>query len=422
MANSCSDNAQFDASDVARLRNGRRIPSAASTARGGIRRTISMKESNALYRAEHDKLAVKVSIFVVAIVLLSFFALCFTGAAGQNFTYCHAYTYYTPFEVAKALYYHAYNAIAVSTHWFSAMPNEWLLENVNGYWAIVQRAGVVGITLICAFLLSVSGMLYQNAFKNPMAGPGMLGVGSGVSLGMMLLVVLYGSMAPAMIAERYLYCYLLGAAILIFVIAAGKKLSGPGKPYDIVTMLLIGSIFSQLLGFIVSYVTLFLMDESDYLTFYTMSQMLVVDTSTLSWISLGTAMAVSFIPIVFLRYKMNVLSFDAQEARMMGIEYGRMRGIALICGAIMILAAQIHVGGVGLISLVVPILSRSLFGCEFNKQLIGNLCIGPTLLLVCRIVTDAIPFIGDGLAIGSIASVVIAPLFVVAMLKTQKDR
>ncbi|MDO4183083.1 MAG: iron chelate uptake ABC transporter family permease subunit [Coriobacteriia bacterium] len=407
----------FDASDIARLRNGGAIPSAVSTAQGGVRRLIGMKDTNALYRKEHDKLAMKVAVFVVALVILCFFSLCFTGASGQYYTYCSAYTFYTPLEVANALYYHAYNAIAVSTHWLSAVPNEWLLENVPGYWAIVSRAGVVGITLICSFLLAISGMLYQNAFRNPMAGPGMLGVGSGVSMGMMLLVALYSSAAPAMMQERYLYCYLLGVAILVFVILAGRKLSGPGRPFDIVTMMLIGSVLSQLLGFITMYMTLFVMDESDYLTYYTMSQMLVVDTSAVSWFALGSAMIISFIPIVFLRYKLNVLSFDESEARLLGIEYGRMRAIALICGAIMILAAQIHVGGVGLVSLVVPFLARSFFGCEFNKQLLGNLCISPVLLLVCRDITDAIPFIGDGLALSSTVSVVMVPLFVYVMAK-----
>lgn len=412
--------AAYTASDIARLANGAPLPARAS-AEGGIGRLVSMKKSNALYRVEHDRLATKVFLSVLVLLALVFLSLGVMGAAGQGYAYSSAYQVYSPVQVAQALYEHVYNGLAVLTHAWSAHSNEWIRANVPGYWAVVDRAGVVGITLICAVLLAVSGMLYQNVFKNPIAGPGMLGVSSGVSLGMMLMVALYSGAAPSMVGTRYAFCYAFGAAILVFVMAAGRKLSGRGKPFDIVTMLLIGSILSQLLGFIVSYMTLFVMDESDYATFYTMSQMLVVDTSAVSWVALGIAFLASMAPVVLNRYKLNALAFDDQEARMMGLSLTKMRAIALICGAIMILAAQIHVGMVSLVSLVVPFLARSWFGCEFNKQLIGNVCIGTVLLLACRDICDLIPFVGDGLAIGSVVSVVAMPLFVVVMARQMRE-
>ena len=410
----------YGSSEIARLRNGATLPRQAMRGTGVIKKTISMKESNKLYRAEHDAIAIKVIIFVLLTVVLAYLSLCFMGAAGQYYVYSGAYVNYTPVQVAHVLYEHAYNAIAVMTHWFSAHTNEWILENVPGYWSIVKRAGVVGITLICAFLLSISGMLYQNAFKNPIAGPGMLGVSSGVNLGLMILVALYSTDAAAHVGTRYALCYGLGGAILLFVIVAGRKLSGKGKPFDIVTMMLAGSMLSQFLGFITMYVTLFVMDEEDYLVFYTISQQLTVNTSLISWVALGVVMLLSVVPIIFLRYKMNALALEPEEARLLGLDYGKIRAIALICGAIMILAAQIHVGMVSLVSLIVPFLSRSLFGCEFNKQLIGNIVIGMPLLLVCRDITDIIPFVADGLSIGSVASIVMLPLFVVVMAKQMR--
>ncbi len=408
---------RYGAEDIARLRNGSAAPAVGASARGAVKRAIGMKESNAAYRADHDAIAKKVFICLTALVVLAYLSLGIMGAAGQYYPYSTGYAVYDPVQVARVLYEHAYNAVGAITHWYAPHDNVYLRENVDGYWAIVQRAGVIGITLVCSILLSVSGMLYQNVFKNPIAGPGMLGAGSGVSLGMMLIVYLYGAAGPSMLELRYQLCYGFGAAILLFVMLAGRKLSGKGKPFDIVTMLLIGSILSQLLGFITSYVTLFLMDEETYQVFYTMSQMLVVDTSLLSWAALGVAFAVSFIPVFALRYKFTALALDEADVRTLGLNVTTLRGIALICGAIMILAAQIHVGMVALVSLVVPFLSRSWFGCEFNKQLIGNVCIGTVLLLVARDVTDLIPFIGDGLAIGSVMSIIALPLFVVIMAR-----
>lgn len=411
----------YTAADIARLTNGGALPARASASQGGIKHLVSMKKSNALYRAEHDRLATKVFLSLLLLAVLAFLSLGVMGAAGQSYPYSDAYQVYSPVQVAQALYEHAYNGLAVLTHAWSAHSNEWIRANVPGYWAVTERAGVIGITLLCAILLSVSGMLYQNVFKNPIAGPTMLGVSSGVSLGMMLMVALYSGAAPSMVGTRYALCYALGAVVLVFVMLAGRRLSGRGKPFDVVTMLLIGSILSQLLGFIVSYVTLYVMDEADYATYYTMSQMLVVDTSVVSWVALGIAVAVSLIPVVVNRYKLNALAFDDQEARMMGLSLTKMRAIALICGGIMILAAQIHVGMVSLVSLIVPFLSRSWFGCEFNKQLIGNVCIGTVLLLACRDICDLIPFVGDGLAIGSVVSVVAMPLFVVVMARQMRE-
>ncbi|MDR3136704.1 MAG: iron ABC transporter permease [Coriobacteriales bacterium] len=276
---------------------------------------------------------------------------------------------------------------------------------------------MLGITLISAILLSVAGMLYQNVFRNPIAGPGMLGVSSGVSLGMMLLVVLQGASVYGLIVEHYLACYGFGAALLLFVILAGRRLSGKGKSFDIVTILLIGSIFSQLIGFIVSYVTLFVMEPDHYEIFFTLSQMLVVDVSVFSWIALGVAFIASIIPVWLLRFQFNALAFDVAEVKLLGINYTALRTVALVCGAIMILAAQVHVGMVGMISLIVPFFARSWFGCEFRKQLIGNVCISTILLIICRDIADLIPFVGDGLALGSVVSVVALPLFLIIVIK-----
>ena len=235
----------------------------------------------------------------------------------------------------------------------------------------------------------------------------------------MLLVMLYGTAAGEMLKERYLYCYGFGAAILLFVVLAGKKLSGKGKPFDIVTMLLIGSIFGQLAGFVQQYVILFLYgdDETIQNVFIELTQMLTVDTSALSWIVLGIAFAISFIPIYLMRFRMNALAFTEEEVRLFGINFTRLRAIALICGAIMMLAAQIHTGSVGMVSMIVPFMSRSWFGTEFTKQLTGNVCIGTLLLLICRDITDCIPFVGDGLGVGMIVQIVAMPLFAVIMAK-----
>ncbi len=303
---------------------------------------------------------------------------------------------------------------------FDMHTDGWLIENASGYWAFERRSGVVGITLICAVLLSVSGMLFQNVFKNPIAGPSMLGVSSGVSIGVVILVAVYGASATVMIRERYLLCYGLGVAILLLVLAIGRFLSRKGGSLNIMAMLLVGMLLSQMLGFVISFVTLFVMETDDYLLFYNVSQQLVVDTSPISWICLGIAAVVSLVPIYLMRFKLNGLALGDIEARTMGLSLPALRIIAMVCGSIMILAAQIHTGMVGLVSLIVPFLSRSLFGCEFSKQLAGNVCLSGIFLLLCRDLCDIIPFVGDGVALGSLVGFVALPVFLVLMARQSR--
>lgn len=412
-------NASFGADGIARLSNGAALPAGATRGGSAVRRRLSLAQTDRTLKEDRARTSRMVAVSVILLVVLSYLSLGIMGAMGQYYAGSGAYSFYTPVEVARALQEHAYNALAQVFHLWPQHSNEWLSENVNGYWAIWHRAGVIGITLLCGILLSISGMLYQNVFRNPLAGPGLLGASSGVSLGIMLLVILYETAAPQMLKERYIFCYGFGAAILVFVILAGKKLSGKGKPFDIVTMLLIGGIFGQLAGFVQQYVILFLYTEDETIqnVFIQLTQMLVVDTSPLSWACLGVAFAISFIPVYLMRFRMNALAFEEEEVRLFGINFTRLRAVALISGAIMLLGAQIHTGMVGMVSMIVPFMSRSWFGTEFSKQLTGNVCIGTVLLLVCRDITDCIPFVGDGLGVGMIVQIVAMPLFVVIMAK-----
>lgn len=404
---------------LARVRSGQRI-TLGGPAQPATGHVVSLRESNRLARAERSRFNRRVAACLAVLAALAFVSLGIMGAQGRTYLGSHEYAFYNPVQVAYALYLRAYNAIATSTHLLGAYSSQWLTDNVPGYWAVISRAGVIGITIVCAVLLSTSGMLYQNVFRNPLAGPGMLGVSTGVGLGVMILVLLYGGAAQAMVGQRYALCYGLGAAILAAVMLGGRKLSGP-RGTDVVSLLLVGSIFSQMLGFIVSYVTLFVMDDTDYATYFEVSQMLTVDTSALSWICLGIAALVSIVPIFLLRFQMNSLAFPDDEVRVLGLSGQRLRVVALLCGGIMILAAQVHTGMVGMVSLIVPFLSRSWFGCEFSKQFTGNVCISTVLLLACRDIADLVPFVGDGLAVGSVVGLVALPLFLAVVYRQQRN-
>lgn len=408
--------ARYTSDDIARLRNGSRVYPVTSAGNAVVRR-MSVAATNAARRLDQRPQRRRAGLSAAVFALLFFFSLCPLGAAGQYYANTSAYTMLSPLEVLNCIYLHVYQLAATTTHAFAAHTGAWLAANAPYYWAFEKRFLVVAATAVCAVLLSVSGMLFQNVFKNPIAGPGMLGVSSGVSVGLVVLVYLYGSQAEAMLQTRYAFCYGGGLIMLVLVLLVGVLIARKGGGLNLMTLLLAGMILSQLLGFAVSYVTLYLMEPADYLVYFNLAQMLVISTEPFSWLCLGAAALASLLPVYLLRFKMNALSYGPLEARSLGVNLTALRAVALVCGSVMIVTALIHTGSVGLVSLIVPFVARGVFGCEFRQQLLGNVCLSTVFLLLCRDIVDLIPFVGDGIAIGSIVGVVALPVFLVLMAR-----
>lgn len=283
---------------------------------------------------------------------------------------------------------------------------------------IGTRAGITLITAVCGGLLAMAGSLFQMAFRNPIAAPTMLGVSNGIQLGVVLLLLQFGSAAVGMTSAYYLYTYLGALVVLVVVLGCGKLISGPGQ-FNVVDMLLVASIVSQLCAFVVTYLSTYVIDESLWETFYEVTEATTVNTQLVSYASLLVAVVVSVIPVFFLRFSMNMLSFTEQESKLSGVNPARLRVLALACGTVMVIVAQVQCGMIAMMSLVVPHLSRALLGADFKKQFWGNVVLGALLLLVCRFIVGWIPFVGEGVPIGTIVGFVTLPLYVWIMAKQQ---
>ena len=285
-------------------------------------------------------------------------------------------------------------------------------QAIPGYADICERFDVTLVTLICGFLMSLSGMMYQNVFRNPIAAPSMLGVSAGVRIGTIILVLVFGEAALTMQGMRYAFCYAGGVIIILGVMGFSKLLAGKGRPINVVDMLIAGSIFSQFLSIISQYFLTYIMDDTLYEVFYELTSGMRTSTEWYSFIFLIAIIVISVMPVIFMRFRLNTVAFDDADARMMGVDPERMRVFVLIMGTLMILAAQIHVGIISLVALVVPFLTRYVVGSEFGKQLLGNMLMGPLLLLVCRDICSLVPFVGEGLSLQMVVGFVALPVYV----------
>ena len=299
------------------------------------------------------------------------------------------------------------------------LESEAIISKLPFYFETVARFKISVITVVSGMMLALAGALYQGVFRNPIAAPTMLGVASGIELGILVMVLKYANAAYSMTAKRYRYCYSFALVILLIVMLTGK-IASRGKKFAVTDMLLVGAAISQIINVLISYYR-FEMEDELLIVFQEISSGIYINIQTISFIILGVAFIVSVIPIYLLRYSFNAVCFSDDDAFTMGINPRIIRFIALICGTIMITAAMVHCGNVGMISLIVPHICRYLFGSDFKKIYYASGIFGGMLLLACRDISGLFYFGYSGvLPIGSIVSMIAAPIFVIVLLQQRK--
>ena len=131
-----------------------------------------------------------------------------------------------------------------------------------------------------------------------------------------------------------------------------------------------------------------------------------------SYLTLLAGGVAVFIPIVLFRFRLNVVAFSDAEMRLLGVNADALRMVALVCGSLMILTAQVNAGQVAMVSLVVPFIVRAVFGSEFRKQLVGNVLCGAIVLLAASDVVSLVVLHMIDFNLNLVINVGILPLYV----------
>ncbi|MDR1015052.1 MAG: iron ABC transporter permease [Coriobacteriales bacterium] len=279
------------------------------------------------------------------------------------------------------------------------------------YTMVTNRAMVTAIVVICGMMLAVSGLLFQTSFRNPLATPSMLGVSDGVTLG----CIVFAWLGNGSISEDpvlYLLCvYGFGAATVLVVLLLSRGISG-GARYNVFDMLLLGTVITQLLGGVNAFVQNFVMDYGTWQLFYDVQQATDALREPLVRQVVVAVFVLTLLPALVLRFRLNLIAFSNDEGRMMGVRTGVLRGLALVLGASMQLAAIASIGPVAMLSLAVPFLVRYLMPSDFRSQFLGNCLIGTALLLTCMLIQHFAVIDIITVPVGTIVSLLIIPFFV----------
>ena len=233
------------------------------------------------------------------------------------------------------------------------------------------------VALLAGAALSVSGLQMQTLFRNPLAGPYVLGISSGASLGV-ALVVLAGVGSSIGIAGAAW----LGAAIVLVVIAAvGHRIK------DIMVILSLGMMFSSGIGAIVQILQYVANDESlKMFVVWTMGSLGDVTFNQLAVLipSIATGLLLAVVTIK----PLNLLLFGEEYAVTMGLNVRRSRGLLFLSTTLLAGTVTAFCGPIGFIGLAMPHVTRMLFRNSDHRVLVpGTVLSGASVLLLCDLVS-----------------------------------
>lgn len=247
---------------------------------------------------------------------------------------------------------------------------------------------VKALTAIAAgAALAVSGLQMQTLFRNPLAGPYVLGISSGASLGVALFILgapLLGASAIMQSVGITGSAWIGSALILVVISLLGHRIK------DIMVILILGMMFSSGVGAVVQILQYLSRDEAlKSFVIWTMGSLGDV-TSEQLWILLpavigGLALAVSSIK------PLNMLLAGEEYARSMGMNPRRSRALIFTSTTLLAGTVTAFCGPVGFIGLAIPHVCRAIFENADHRTLIqGNILAGAAVMLACDIISKAL--------------------------------
>ncbi|HKU97946.1 MAG TPA: iron ABC transporter permease [Vineibacter sp.] len=258
--------------------------------------------------------------------------------------------------------------------------------------------------------LAAAGATYQGLFRNPLVSPDILGVSAGASLGAVLGIFLS---LPVLLIQLLAFIGGLAAVALVYAVGAAIRTRDP-----ILVLVLAGVAVGALLTACLSLVKV-LADPYNQLpaiTYWLLGSLAAVTRGDLA--SILPALAIGFVPIILLRWRMNLMTLGDEEARALGVDTSRLRAL-FIAGATLITAAAVSITGViGWIGLLIPHIARMLVGPDFGRVLLASVMLGGGYLVGIDALARSIAAMETPL--GILTAALGAPFFLYLLATTRK--
>lgn len=246
------------------------------------------------------------------------------------------------------------------------------------------------VAVIAGAALSVSGLQMQTLFQNPLAGPSVLGVTSGASLGAALLIIglpVAGGMSPVLSSFGVAGAAWLGAAAVMAVIVAVSR-----RIKDIMVILILGMMFSSGVSAIVQ-VLQYVSNESALKSFVIWTMGALGDVTYTQLALLAPVFLAGMVLAVAAVKPLNLLLLGEKYARTMGLNVKRSRTMVFLSTTLLAGSVTAFCGPIGFIGLAVPHVARYVFSSSDHRILVpATTLVGAAAMLVCDLISKTMNF------------------------------
>jgi len=266
----------------------------------------------------------------------------------------------------------------------------------------VILAGLVGMSL------SGSGVVLQGIFRNPLVDPFILGIPAGASLGCALSV----GFLPGWPVQTMAFVFGMAAVAMTYGMA--KTQGEVSRLPLILSGVIVSAFFTAMLS-----VIKFLVDPNKLqsIVFWLMGSFSLADWRQARIAAAGVV--IGLVPVVLMRWRLNVLSMGEEEARAMGIRVRRDRIVFIVCTSLAVSLAVSVSGIIGWVGLMAPHLVRMLAGPDHRTLVPLSIAWGAAFMILAD--TIARNLTTFDVPVGIITALLGAPFFVFLMKKGGKE-
>jgi len=265
--------------------------------------------------------------------------------------------------------------------------------------------------------LSVAGLLMQTLFRNPLAGPDVLGVNAGASLGVALMTMFTSGIGTFLLgfgSWGLVVAAVVGAVgVLLLVLLASVRVP------DLVSLLIVGMMF----GYIASSVVSLLQHASNPDTLKVFVIWTFGSLSAVTWKLFPVLLLVVLLGLFLaflLQKSLNAMLLGENYAKGLGVSIGRTRFLIILSTALLAGGVTAFAGPIGFIGITVPHIARGLFK-SWNHRIVlpASMVCGACLMLFCDCIAQG-PFLSNALPINSVTALFGAPMIIWILLKKNR--
>lgn len=272
--------------------------------------------------------------------------------------------------------------------------------------------------LLAGAALSVSGLLMQTLFRNPLADPSMLGISSGAGLGVAVTILLTGFLGGEALSSFGLWSNIgvslaafLGATLVLMLI-----LGFSSRVRNMTTLIIIGLMISYLAGSLTDIMKFFSVKEDIHaFVIWGMGSFSAVGTSKLVYFSI--AISIGLFASLFLPKILNILLLGDLYAENLGLNIKRSNFLIILISGYLTAIVTAYCGPIAFLGLAIPHLARFIFRTSDHRILIpAVMLIGMLISLLCNLIARAPGFEGN-LPINAVTALIGAPVVIWIILR-----